>query len=40
MVKMGKITINTDRIDMTVDFESAVIQISDCLHEVRATSGI
>ena len=34
---MGMITVNTDRTDMAIDFEAAVIQLSDCLPEARYT---
>ena len=36
----GIITVNTDRIGMEIDFEEAVIHISNCLPELRSTSRI
>ena len=34
---MGNITIKTDHIVMTVDFETAVMHLYNCLIEVRST---
>ena len=36
----GKITIKTNRIGMVVEFEAAVVHISNFLPKIRATRGI
>ena len=37
---MRKITIKTDQIGMVVDFEAAVVHLSNFLPKVRSTHGI
>ena len=39
-MNMENITIKTDRINMSVDFEYVVLNLSNCLPKVRAANGI
>ena len=39
-INMVKITINTDRIFMALEFETAVVHLSNCLIKVRSTCEI
>ena len=37
---MGNITIKTNNIIMAVEFEAAVVHLSNSLHQLRATHGV